>query len=71
MDNYFALPHVIAKLHELSVGCVGTAHFCNGCPSKELRDVNQSSAKVNNFFGALIVLGHLLPDGWTMAWCLY
>eukprot|EP00957_Ditylum_brightwellii_P046704 3544204-Ditylum_brightwellii.AAC.1 len=40
MENYFTLPRAIAKLHDLSVGCIGTARFCIGWPSKELRDVN-------------------------------
>eukprot|EP00957_Ditylum_brightwellii_P159999 12179719-Ditylum_brightwellii.AAC.1 len=61
MDNYFTLPNVIAKLHDLSIGCIGTAHFCNEYPSKELRDVNQLGADFNNFvrsmdsFGTLVV----------------
>eukprot|EP00957_Ditylum_brightwellii_P066096 5013606-Ditylum_brightwellii.AAC.1 len=70
MDNYCTLPHVITKLHDLSIGCIWTVRFCNGWPSKELRDVNKSGADFNDFVGAWIVLGHLLPDGWTMAWCL-
>ena len=60
MDNYFTLPRVIAKLRDLSVGCVGTARFCNGWPSKELRDVNQSSADFNDFFWTVDSFGTLV-----------
>eukprot|EP00957_Ditylum_brightwellii_P053806 4076369-Ditylum_brightwellii.AAC.1 len=62
MDNYFILPRIIAKLHDLRVGCNGIAHFCNGWPSKELRDVNQSSADFNNSFKSVDSFGTLVTQ---------
>eukprot|EP00957_Ditylum_brightwellii_P041278 3125114-Ditylum_brightwellii.AAC.1 len=62
MDNYFTLPRVIAKLRDVSVGCIGTASFCNGWPSKELRDVNQSSADFDDFFWSVDSFGTLVTQ---------
>eukprot|EP00957_Ditylum_brightwellii_P097154 7398937-Ditylum_brightwellii.AAC.1 len=38
MDNYFTLPKVIGKLHDIGIGIVGTAQARRGWPPKELRN---------------------------------
>eukprot|EP00957_Ditylum_brightwellii_P114387 8720975-Ditylum_brightwellii.AAC.1 len=72
MDNYFTLPYVIAKLRDLSIGCVETARFHNGWPSKELRYVNQLGADFNNVFWSMDSFGTLVAQ-WVdnvMVFCI-
>eukprot|EP00957_Ditylum_brightwellii_P168890 12855618-Ditylum_brightwellii.AAC.1 len=67
MDNYFTIPNVIACLHEMNIGDVGTSHFRKAWSPKALQNIMQQEARFNNFywyvdeFGTL--LGHWMDNG--------
>lgn len=49
MDNYFTLPKVISKLHQLGIGVVGTSRFKQNWPPVELKNINGDDAQFNEF----------------------
>ena len=53
MDNYFTRPKVIAALRDLGIGIVGTAKYQQGCPPVCLKQVKDTTADFNDFFGQL------------------
>ena len=61
MDNYFTLPGVIKKLHNIGVGVVGTARFqTKSWPPKVLRDIDKEKAKFNEFYYTIDEYGILI-----------
>eukprot|EP00957_Ditylum_brightwellii_P100473 7658487-Ditylum_brightwellii.AAC.1 len=60
MDNYFTLLKVIAKLHKIGVGIVGTVRARRGWPPKELSNAIQQDANFNNLFWTVDVFGILV-----------
>eukprot|EP00957_Ditylum_brightwellii_P211351 15366076-Ditylum_brightwellii.AAC.1 len=60
MDNYFAAPKVIAALHEMNIGVLGTSRFRKAWPPKELQNIMQQEANFNDFFWCIDESGTLL-----------
>eukprot|EP00957_Ditylum_brightwellii_P146342 11142819-Ditylum_brightwellii.AAC.1 len=58
--NYFTLPKVIAKLHDIGVGIVGIVHARRGWPPKELSNVIQQDGNFNDFFWTVNDFGTLV-----------
>eukprot|EP00957_Ditylum_brightwellii_P037011 2802155-Ditylum_brightwellii.AAC.1 len=60
MDNYFTTPKVIACLHEMNIGVVGTSSFRKAWPPKALQSFTQQEAKFNDFYWCVDEFGTLL-----------
>eukprot|EP00957_Ditylum_brightwellii_P113381 8645602-Ditylum_brightwellii.AAC.1 len=47
MDNYFDLPKVIASLYEMNIGVVGTSHFREAWPPRDLQKYHAARGKLS------------------------
>eukprot|EP00957_Ditylum_brightwellii_P003801 288701-Ditylum_brightwellii.AAC.1 len=72
MDNYFTLPYVISKLHEMGIGIVGTAIYRGqNRPPKQLKEVNKDHTCFKDFYWLVdehgTLIGRWMDNGMVFA----
>ena len=60
MNNYFTLPKVVAMLRSYGIGCVGTARFRPGWPSKNIKEIDEKRVDFNELLWSVDKYGTLL-----------